>query len=454
VTLVARKDGVPDASIPLGRVLRLGKPALRIRSPAAASTTDQVVLRIEVEVDRWTRRVGATRPDRRFELQRDGKLSPPTFAGELRLLPGANRFGIEATNAAGTSNTMTFDVTCEAQPAAIAGITLLGGDTPRQLARAQRVFVNGSEMLRIEVSGTRPVLELDGKQLAIGTDVALNGLTEGAPKTREFRVANELGSGAAFPVEFVLDTTKPEIAVIEPAESTKVPARQPVRMRGTWKEASGKPTILVAGQPAAVVADAVDSGTWTYELAGQETSRPIRVRAVDAAGNGFDLTHPLAVDAASKPEVKEYPGFTSDAASANALGFPKRIVDKDTGIELVAVDFADDRPPKLYVGTALVTMKQFEGNGGDTPKLAVSGRDVDRWLLARNRRFDLLTRDEWESCKDNPDLPDARSKTGEWLKPAKWNDSNWPTCKGDGKQNHRARDAAINYAFRVVFRTP
>jgi serine/threonine protein kinase len=454
LALRARKNGCTEATGEL-RVARLrAVPTFELTEPTAAFATEAARIVVAIRASRWTQSASVRAGGGQTELTAVAE-TPGAFRGEVRLVRGDNTLEVVVKDVLGRESApRSIAGRCTLEPAAILEVALDKDGSTQQLAANQRIWIKTpGGTLRAKANSALATLRVNDTALAAGTGVDLADLREGVRKQFAFRAANDLGASNEYTVTIGLDSTPPTIAITAPPAGVAVATDLPLTIRGTWEDVNGPPSILIAGRAATVENRTEHSGIWSLRLDGQRESRPIRVRATDSLGNSRDVSYPIDVDPALRDRLVRFAGFTNDAALVNQAGYGKRIFDDATGIELVAVDFPVNAAPKLYVARDLVSERQFDGKGGDAPKVGLSGKDINTWL-GRNRRFDLLDPSEWVKSMDEPDLRNMATGPVEWLKPPTPKAANWPLCKDPAHKDAKSNDSTGARGFRVVFRVP
>jgi hypothetical protein len=471
VRIRARKQGFDDSGETVLRAVALReKPTIRIE---AEKTTDRmkapvvVTTSAEYGIVAVTCGVGDGRlPFRRNPDRRD------QWVGEVQLAPDENTINAVATTFNDLDALASFRVKCTIEAPLVTDVVLRVGGADRRLARDVRpVYVKAGELtLRAKATGTRTRLKLGDTEITSEAETPID-LADGARATFTFTAGNDMPRPDAWTVTIVRDATKPDVKLTGVA--TNVPADKPLTLSGTWADVGGLDEVRVDDVRAAMPADAT-AGTWSVTLPPPNASRTCTLVARDRAGNEFTLPIPITVKAAVVPQPQAQPkpeppkgnpnpgaakallfdGFTSDGTDVNELGYPKKIVDTATGIELIAVPFAADKKPTLYVARTPVTEKQFDpaGAGTDAARTNITATEVAKWLEVRPR-FRLLTVEEWKGLGANPDL-DLRSSIVEWLRPSRPTDSSWPVIKDAGRETYARGTSLSSLGFRVVFRVP
>jgi serine/threonine protein kinase len=465
LTIVAKKAGVAAVEIPVGRVVYLERNPELGTKPRMSDSTDRFVYEVRAEVDRWTKSVVARLDGKDFELRRLPNVTPPTFAGDVQVRPGSNKIVVRATNRADRFVTVNLDVTCTAAPASIGSVTLVTATGERPLGRNRRCYVNTTEnvRLRVEVAGTAVELFANGTKVD-GNLVPLPTLT-GGKGTLRLSAKNPAPPADEREVEIVFDGTKPTLNV---AELKTFALGENVLLIGNIEDDSGIASLTVDQVTVALPTD----GKWSYQLPRGASNRTVTVEARDLAGNVTTRAVELKVASAAPvpPPITAgtnepstpvtsgneitFEGFKrADGAPLNARGYPKVIVDVDTGIELVAVPFPEAAKPVLYVGKKLVTEQQFSGAGQAKPRQGLAGYEIQEFLRTRGRGLQLLTESEFDALPEAADVEQLRDGPSEWLKPTSAGEKNWPIRKAGSRTQYDSKNPlSVGFAFRVCYR--
>lgn len=465
LVLTARRAGAADQQVEL-RVLRLtAGPTVTIVAPGAGERTEALTTTLRVRADRWTAAVELVDGEQRQPLAREPG-DAPLWRLDVPLRPGTNELTIEASNVAGRrSARQTVAVVCAAPAAAIGKVMLVdtvGG--PQVLEPGSTAWLRSPDAeLRVDLAGTGARLRVAGEPAE--RLVPLRGrLQEGRRIEVELLPTGPLGDGTPWRLGLFLDTTPPTATLRTPAAGGKVAADAEVVVSGTWQDAGGCRRVLVGTEPAAVVADTDDRGTWSIALPPPQTDRTLQVDVFDRAGNRRTLSCPIVVAAAvapapepapprpidPNPPARVFTGFAPDGA-ADAEGYPARLRHIATGIELVALA----GPPRLYVAVTETTERQWSGTGDATPKGSVAARDVfEQWLPGRGKGLDLPTAAEWDRivAARNPAIRDLEAGLAEWLKAEPTTVNRWPVRGDASTTDWRWNSSLPRLGFRTVFR--
>ena len=458
VVLTAVKAGHVAARSEAQRVVRLSAlPEFRVVEPAANARIEAMRTNVVVTgLPPWTQFVRVRRGEGLPESLQRRPGDPTTFVGSYPLVAGDTPLTIVAELSTLTRS-QQVPITATYAAAEITGVDLVVGNRRTPLARdGSQCVAERNFRLEATTSGTKPVLRLDAAPCT--GIVELSDQTEG-PRTFQFDASNESGKRDRFTTRIVVDTTPPEILFDSTLTSSPIAADQEFESTGTWRDANGCDSVLVDGKPATVLPGNGTEGRWASgPLPGRTASGVIKVVARDKAGNTKTFDQAITI-VAPKPKVtpdpnapaqQQFQGFES-APPFNKLGFPKRLVDRATGIELIAVPFPDDKKPLLYIGKRPVTVRQYSGTGADSPQTAITARDVANWLR-RNPRFDLLKPEEWAGIGANPDIDRAESLFELLLPPRGLERKSFPVCKDPERTEYKDTQSLGNLGFRVVYR--
>ncbi|HUR26679.1 MAG TPA: hypothetical protein VM509_00715, partial [Planctomycetota bacterium] len=356
----------------------------------------------------------------------------------------------------------------------------------KERALAVQLSVDDASLANVTI-GTR---EMKGKGSGTWTLDGLELKSEGA-NAFEVVATDAVGHTATRTLSIRRDTTPPRLvpASSEPKASTAFAAGKTAACRFVFDEpiafvnVAGR-RIDAKGSEAAFDVDVpISSGPWTIEGTAQDVAGNAGTFSVTLAhvaepesggvtSSGANAPKPdgLATTPSATPTtpsstpasdggslgiVKQFAGFTSKPEGANALGFPRTLVHAKTGIELVAVPFANDKAPSLYVSRTLVTKRQFTGKAkaDETAQVSVSADEVaSDWCAddGRGALLDLPTDAEWLTFA--AELAKLGANQVEMLKGAITSTS-WPTRDRDGQAatQHPSHGSPLS-GFRVVYR--
>lgn len=435
-TLSVPMDGAPSRSVALEARRRFrspttvdielvsvpAQPLLGWVTPSEESgQTEAAEQDLAVRVDEWTVSAEARSGNRRIQL-RPAAEDRRLLLGKMPLGLGANRIELELTDVLGRKHPSLRLVERLRPPGAATLATVVwdGGTVQRGVARGARVLVHTPGVLR--VAGTdheELVLVVDGVENVLPPgDVDLSRwLKEGEPVALRLIARGRGGASAPLDAQVLLDSTAPELDFVDPEPA--VPGMN-VMLRGTWSDRGGIAQVTVAGLEARLSGPTVEGGTGGFEVEWRVPAEPLELEvvALDRAGNranrNLNLV-PLTGD--NLPPIVIPAGFEPlDPLDRNASGYPKHLRHLATGIELVAIGFANAGKPSFYAGVGEVTEAQWNLSAGSVkPKVSVTAEEVDRWC--KDQGFALPTRAESaQMATDAPaSLSGLTTLPDEWL---------------------------------------
>jgi serine/threonine protein kinase len=481
VAATIARDGTFTARLPLERsgevvTLRLGAAkagctpavaelrAARLPSPPdfrllPIEPTDRLVAEVVCEGGLGTAAATASIGGRTFALAGD-PARPGTFSGAVDIVRGDNTIDVATTDVLGrTPPKKSVVVRCTIEPPKFAEVLLQTGDTKVPVPRDGKLWVRSSSAtVQFTATGTRARVFVDDQELPTDASLRLDDLQEGRPRRVALNVRNELGRND-WTFDVALDLQPPQVLVDAPAKGTIVPPQQPIVLRGTFGDNSGVASLTVDGLPATMSAPApATKGAWSIELPGRGAGTSThRIVARDRAGNEQAIEHAFEVGVASDGDrivpLRQFPRFESDGSLANDLGYPKRIVHRETKILLIAVDFANGRRPRCYISRGPVTEREYYGSGADTPVRGLPGTEIRTWFAKRGFDLTLPAPEDRRSITGSPDFDAPANGPTEWARPARWTDDAWPLINSPSSVYDPAT-ALRSFTFRVAFTPP
>lgn len=451
--LAAAKAGCTPAGAEL-RAVRLPSPPDFRLSPIPP--TDRLVAEVICEGGLGTAAATAGIAGRTFALAGDPE-RPWTFTGLVDIVRGDNTIDVTTTDVLGrTPPKKSVVVRCTIEPPTFTEVLLQAGDTKVPVPRDGKVWVrSASATVQFTAIGTRVRVFVDDQQLPTAS-LALDGLVEGRPRRVALNARNELGRND-WTFDVALDLQAPEVVVDAPAKGAVVPPQQPTVLRGTFADGSGVASLTVDGLPATMSAPAT-KGSWSIELPGRGAGTSThRIVARDRAGNERIIEHAFDIGVAADGNrivpLRQFPRFESDGSLTNDLGYPKRIVHRETKILLIAVDFANGRRPRCYISRGLVSEREYYGSGADTPVRGLPGTEIRTWFAKRGIDLTLPTPEDRRAITGSPDFDAPANGPTEWARPAKWTDDAWPLVNSPSSVYDPAT-ALRSFTFRVAFTPP
>ena len=393
------------------------EPTITLLSPSRAdSATKATELQLEVQADEWTESVTATSDGEEVTLT---KVRGDTWRTRktLPLADGDNTIEIRATNLVGKEKKQPLKIQCTAKQLTIDKITLSVGETKSEVQSGGAYYVNRSPKLATTISEPGASLFVDGKPAESPFTPSLKA----GSNTYRLRAKRQRRQSKEKTLTIVYDTEKPTI------KFETIPRAQPdteVTIRGNWSDNHGLASLKSNGEEVkwsktSKDSSAATSGAWSVPVRVGKTRYDFTLTAIDLAGNKYNVKKTidlveaksikpvgLAPEPDPKPSAKPKPlvklsrkidaRLFTPVGKLNQSGFPPELRHKETGIELVAINFVDTMAPALYVAKTVVTNKQWDGSEDNEAKTSVTWLEVDKQVKsARFAGLNMLTKKQW-----------------------------------------------------------